>query len=86
MAVLHLDEISKYFGAIQAPDGVCLDIKAGKVCALMGNNGAGMSTLVKIIAGAQRHRGDSDWRYQPDGRQRYNIWCRRWRGVDRNHP
>ena len=51
MALLKLQGISKNFGAIQALDGVDLDLEPGEVLGLMGDNGAGKSTLVKIMAG-----------------------------------
>ena len=51
MTILNLKNISKNFGAIVALDGVSLDLKEGEVLGLMGDNGAGRSTLIKIIAG-----------------------------------
>jgi simple sugar transport system ATP-binding protein len=50
--VLSLRGISKHFGAIQALQGIDLDLGRGEVLGLMGDNGAGKSTLVKIIAGS----------------------------------
>src|ERR1700761_7306123 len=49
--VLELKGIGKEFGAIRALHGVDLSIAPGEVVGLMGDNGAGKSPLVKIIAG-----------------------------------
>ena len=48
--ILEAKNISKSFGAI-ALDQVSLDIKKGEVHGLVGENGAGKSTFIKIIAG-----------------------------------
>lgn len=44
--------ITKRFGALTALAGVDMDIRAGEVTALLGDNGAGKSTFVKVLAGA----------------------------------
>ncbi|MEY9627801.1 simple sugar transport system ATP-binding protein [Sinorhizobium fredii] len=54
MAVLELANISKHFGAIQAVNDVSFTLQAGEVVGLMGDNGAGKSTVVKMIAGNYR--------------------------------
>lgn len=49
--VLAVRDISKRYGAVQALNGVSLDLAEGEVVALVGDNGAGKSTLIKTIAG-----------------------------------
>ena len=44
--------IGKRFGALQALEGIDLALAEGEVTALVGDNGAGKSTFVKILAGA----------------------------------
>jgi len=46
--------ISKRFGATAALTGVSLDLLPGEVHALVGENGAGKRTLVKILAGVHQ--------------------------------
>jgi len=53
-AALALDGIQKHFGGIRALDGVKLELHAGEVLALLGENGAGKSTAVKIMTGIYR--------------------------------
>ncbi|HYR63652.1 MAG TPA: ATP-binding cassette domain-containing protein [Actinomycetota bacterium] len=50
-ALLSLGDIDKNFGPVQALTGVNLDVPAAQVTALLGDNGAGKSVLVKIISG-----------------------------------
>ena len=46
--------VEKSFGPTRALGGVNLAVRAGEVCALVGQNGAGKSTLMGILAGALR--------------------------------
>src|SRR5215203_5232039 len=50
-ALLELRGVAKHFGAIEALKGVDVVIEPGEVVGLMGDNGAGKSTMVKLIAG-----------------------------------
>ena len=64
--VLQLRGIQKFFGAVQALYGVDLDVPMGQVTALLGDNGAGKSVLVKTIAGIHEpSTGEILWEGQP---------------------
>ena len=51
MALLDVRSVSMSFGAIRALTELSFTVGAGEVVGLMGDNGAGKSTMVKIIAG-----------------------------------
>ena len=52
--MLEARDISKYFGAVVALEGVSLTVRAGQVTCLLGDNGAGKSTLIKTLSGVYR--------------------------------
>ncbi|MCU0886212.1 MAG: ATP-binding cassette domain-containing protein [Beijerinckiaceae bacterium] len=51
--LLSLRGIGKSYGAVVAVREVDLDIHAGEVVAICGDNGAGKSSLIKVISGAE---------------------------------
>ena len=57
--VLDAQNVSKTFGAVIALRDASLRLNAGEVVALIGANGAGKSTFVKILTGALRPDGGS---------------------------
>jgi ABC-type sugar transport system ATPase subunit len=64
--LLRLRGVDKHFGAVQALVAVDLDVPAGQVTALIGDNGAGKSVLIKCIAGIHRtDGGEIIWEGQP---------------------
>ena len=52
--LLALSGIAKRYGATRALDGVDLDLRAGRIHAVLGENGAGKSSLIKCMAGVVR--------------------------------
>ncbi|NOX31700.1 MAG: sugar ABC transporter ATP-binding protein [Actinobacteria bacterium] len=49
--LLAANGVSKSFGHVQALDSVNIAVHAGEIVALLGENGAGKSTFIKILAG-----------------------------------
>lgn len=55
--ILELNDVVKTFGGVRALNGVHFQLKKGEIHALMGENGAGKSTFIKVITGV--HQPDS---------------------------
>jgi ABC-type sugar transport system ATPase subunit len=55
--ILRAVNLTKKFGGLVAVDNVSFDVSPGEVIGLVGDNGAGKSTFIKMISGV----------YQPDG-------------------
>jgi ABC-type sugar transport system ATPase subunit len=55
--ILRAVNLTKHFGGLIAVDNVSFDVRPGEVIGLVGDNGAGKSTFIKMISGV----------YQPDG-------------------
>lgn len=54
-ALIELDNIGKFYGNIIALQGVTTSVNAGEVTCVLGDNGAGKSTFIKILAGVHQH-------------------------------
>ena len=53
--VVRLRQVSKIYGSSHALNAVDFDVRPGEIHALLGENGAGKSSLAKIISGAANH-------------------------------
>ena len=54
--IIRLDRVTKRFGGITPVNDVSFGISPGEIHAVVGENGAGKSTIMKMLAGV----------YQPD--------------------
>ena len=52
--LVAMSGMSISFGGIRAVDDVSLDLRGGEVVGLLGHNGAGKSTFIKMLSGAYR--------------------------------
>jgi ABC-2 type transport system ATP-binding protein len=50
MSAIKIDNLHRYFGPLQAVNGVSFDIPHGSVCGFVGANGAGKTTTMRILA------------------------------------
>jgi ABC-2 type transport system ATP-binding protein len=51
LPVAELNGVSKWFGSVMALDHVDLSLRAGEVTAILGQNGAGKTTAVRLMVG-----------------------------------
>jgi simple sugar transport system ATP-binding protein len=53
--LLEVDAISKYYGNVIALKEISTYVNAGEVTCILGDNGAGKSSFIKILSGSHRH-------------------------------
>lgn len=52
LPIFAMRDLHKTYGGVRALDGVDFDVRLGEVHAVVGENGAGKSTMIKCLAGA----------------------------------
>ncbi|MCX7039087.1 MAG: ABC transporter ATP-binding protein [Spirochaetes bacterium] len=58
-AVLQVENLNVYYGAIHALQGISFEVNEGEIVTLIGANGAGKSTTLRTISGLLRPRTGS---------------------------
>jgi ABC-2 type transport system ATP-binding protein len=72
---LVVDTISKRFGAIQALDGVSFEVEPGRIFGLLGANGAGKTTSMRIVLDILRaDSGSVTWQGTPHVELPRDTW------------
>ena len=56
-SIIKCEGLNKWYGSIQALKDVSIDMKKGESVGLVGDNGAGKSTFIKILSGV--HKADT---------------------------
>lgn len=80
--ILEMRNITKTYPGVRALDDVSLSIKKGEVHAIVGENGAGKSTFIKVITGAITpdsgsiiYKGHSYPHFTPQQAKKLGIGC-----------
>ena len=63
--LIEVDNVSKYFGNVMALKDVSAHVNEGEVTCILGDNGAGKSTFIKILCGLHEA---SEGEYRVDGK------------------
>jgi len=56
-SIVEVAGLHKAYGGVEALRGLDLQVPAGAICGLLGRNGAGKTTALKILLGATRPDG-----------------------------
>ncbi len=59
---LDIDGLTKWFGPVQALDGVTFTVPPGSICGFLGANGAGKTTTMRVVLGfLHADAGQATW-------------------------
>ncbi|MBN9646935.1 sugar ABC transporter ATP-binding protein [Terrisporobacter glycolicus] len=80
--ILRLEKITKEYGGVRALEDVSLQFEKGKIHSIVGENGAGKSTFIKIITGAHKqtsgkliYKGKEITNNSPSSSMKNGIGC-----------
>src|SRR5678815_3581402 len=74
-ALLSVEALDLYYGDAQALAGVSLEVGKGEIVAIVGANGAGKSSLIRCIAGIEKHSGQVQFNGQDISRLESHQIC-----------
>ncbi len=49
--LLHAEDLKIFYGPVEAIHGISFDVNEGEIVSIVGNNGAGKTTILKTISG-----------------------------------
>ncbi|HEY8464893.1 MAG TPA: ATP-binding cassette domain-containing protein, partial [Bacillota bacterium] len=62
MALLQVNNLAKYYGSVSILSGLNLEVNPGEKWGLIGKNGCGKTTLIKILTGLEDYdQGEIHW-------------------------
>jgi ABC-2 type transport system ATP-binding protein len=70
MPVAELQNVTKRFGNVMALDGLSLTVESGELVSLLGANGAGKTTAVRLLLGLSKPTAGAARIFSDDPRQR----------------
>jgi len=73
--MLSVRDLELYYGDAQALAGVSLEVGKGEIVAIVGANGAGKSSLIRCIAGIEKHSGQVQFNGQDISRLESHQIC-----------